>query len=107
MLVDSARGKPAVLSAQVESESVVVRPFWRTVGGSPACDAREAAAGTIDKFIHRAEMDRPVGDAILQGVVPTGVLSVATAGHRAVIPDVGKAIAPADRIVLEHRICAE
>src|SRR3984957_7394400 len=107
MLVDSVRGEPAVLSAQVESKGVVVRPFRRTVGGSPACDAREAAAGTIDKFIHRAKVDRPIGDAILQGGFPTAILGVAAAGHRAVIADVRKAIATADRIVLEHRICAE
>src|SRR5271169_1700854 len=52
-------------------------------------------------------MDRAIGEAILQGVVPTGVLGVAAPGHRAVIPDVGKGIAAAGRIVKEHHIGAE
>src|ERR1700693_2966800 len=52
-------------------------------------------------------MDRARGEAILQGVAPTGVLGVAAAGHRAVIADVRKGIAAADRIVKEHRIVAE
>jgi hypothetical protein len=52
-------------------------------------------------------MDRAIGEAILQGVVPAAVLGVAAAGHRAVIPDVGKGIGAAGRIVKEHRIGAE
>src|ERR1035438_3682254 len=52
-------------------------------------------------------MDRAIGEAILQGVVPTAVLGVAAAGHRAVIPDVRKGIGAAGRIVSEHRIGAE
>src|ERR1700683_540006 len=52
-------------------------------------------------------MDRAIRDAILQGVVPTGVFGVAAAGHRSVISDVGKGIASVGRIVLEHRIGAE
>jgi hypothetical protein len=62
---------------------------------------------TIGEFIHRAEMDRAISEAILQGVVPAGVLGVAAAGHRAVIPDVRKRIAAAGRIVKEHRIGTE
>src|SRR6202051_246779 len=84
-----------------------MRRFRRTGGGSPGCGGRVAAGRTTGEFIHRAEMDRAIGEAILQGVVPTGVLSVAPAGHRAVIPDVRKGIAAADRIVKEHRIGAE
>ena len=68
---------------------------------------RVAAARTVGEFIHRAEMDRAIGEAILQGVVPTGVLGVAAAGHRAVIPDVRKGIGAAGRIVSEHRIGTE
>src|SRR5580704_15407532 len=52
-------------------------------------------------------MDRAIREAILQSVVPTGVLGVAAAGHRAVIPDERKGIAARDRIVLQHRIGAE
>src|SRR5580658_9953066 len=52
-------------------------------------------------------MGRASGEAILHGVVPTGVLSVAAAGHRAVISDVRKGIAAPSRIVLQHRIGAE
>src|SRR5271156_7248053 len=52
-------------------------------------------------------MDRAVGEAILQGVVPTAVLGVAAAGNRAVIPDVRKVIAAAGRIVNQHRIGTE
>src|ERR1700683_25476 len=107
MLVDGVCGEVAVLSAEVESKRVVMRHFRRTVGGSPDCRGREAATRTIDEFIHRAEMNRAIGEAILQGVVPTGVFGVAAAGHRAVIPDVRKGIASVGRIVLEHRIGAE
>ena len=84
-----------------------MRRFRRTVGGSPGCGGRVAAARTIGEFIHRAEMDRAIGEAILHGVVPTAVLGVAAAGHRAVIPDVRKGIAAAGRIVKEHRIGTE
>src|SRR5580700_8905711 len=52
-------------------------------------------------------MDRANGEAILHGVVPTGVLGVAAAGHRAVISDVRKGIAASSRIVLEHSIGTE
>ena len=52
-------------------------------------------------------MARAKGEAILHGVVPTAVLGVAAAGHRAVIPDVRKGITAAGRIVLEHRIGTE
>src|ERR1700689_3534470 len=84
-----------------------MRFFRRTGGGSPTCGGRVAAAGTIGEFIHRAEMDWAIGEAILQGVVPTGVLGVAAAGNRAVIPDVRKGIAAAGRIVKEPRIGTE
>ncbi len=87
-----------------------MRRYRRTVGGSPACGGRSgrvAAAGTIGEFIHRAEMNGAIGEAILQGVVPTAVLGVAAAGHRAVITDVGKGIGAAGRIVKQHRIGAE
>src|SRR5580693_884377 len=52
-------------------------------------------------------MGRASGKAILNGVVPTGILGVAAAGHGAVIPDVREGIAAAGRIVLEHRIGPE
>src|ERR1700683_1091928 len=52
-------------------------------------------------------MDWAIGEAILQGVVPTAVLGVAAAGHRAVISDVRKGIAAAGRIVNQHRIGTE
>ena len=84
-----------------------MRRFRRTGGGSPGCGGRVAAAITIGKFIHRAEMDRAIGEAILHGGVPTAVFGVAAAGHRAVIPDVRKGIAAAGRIVKEHRIGTE
>src|SRR6204780_4930269 len=84
-----------------------MRFFRRTGGGSPTCGGRVAAAGAIGELIHRAEMDRAIGEAILQGVVPTGVLGVAAAGHRPVIPDVRKGIAATGRIVKEHRIGTE
>src|ERR1700735_1900828 len=84
-----------------------MRRFGRTGGGSPGCGGRVAAGRTIGEFIHRAEMDGAIGEAILQGVVPTAVLGVAATGHRAVIPDVGKGIGAAGRIVKEHRIGAE
>src|ERR1039458_1154470 len=84
-----------------------MRRLRRTGGGSPGCGGRVAASRTIGEFIHRAEMDRAIGEAILQCVVPTAVLGVAAAGHRAVIPDVGKGIAAAGRIVKEHRIGAK
>src|SRR5208282_6440208 len=63
MLEDDVAGKPAVVSAGVESIGVVMRRFRRTGGGSPACGGRVAAAGTIGEFIHRAEMDRAIGEA--------------------------------------------
>src|ERR1700722_3884010 len=52
-------------------------------------------------------MDRAIGQAILQGAIPTAVLGVAAASHCAVIPDVGKGIAAACRIVKEHHIRTE
>jgi hypothetical protein len=52
-------------------------------------------------------MNRAIAEAILQGVVPTAVFGVAAAGHRAVIPDVGKGIGAARRIAKKHRIGAE
>ena len=52
-------------------------------------------------------MDRAIGDAIFEGVVPTGVLGVAAPCHRAVIADVRKSVAAAGGIVLEHGISAE
>jgi hypothetical protein len=52
-------------------------------------------------------MDRTIGEAIFEGLVPTGVLGVAAAGHRAVIADVRKGVGAAGRIVSEHRIGAE
>src|SRR5579863_1467916 len=84
-----------------------MRRFRGAGGGSPSSGSRVAAARTIGEFIHRAEMDRAIGEAILQGVVPTSVLGVAAAGHRAVIPDIRKGIAAAGRIVNEHRIGTE
>src|SRR5271163_2840166 len=107
MLEDDVGGELTVFSAEVESIGVVMRLFRRTVGGGPSCGGGEAAARTIGEFIHRAEMDRAVGEAILQSVVPSGVLGVAAAGHRAVVPDEGKGIRAPGGIVNEHRIGAE
>src|SRR6202167_2570824 len=107
MLEDDIGGELAVVSAGVESIGVVMSRFRRTGGGSKGCRGRVAAGGTIGEFIHRAEMDRAIGEAILQGVVPTGVLGVAAAGHGAVVADVGKGIGAAGRIVKEHGIGAE
>src|SRR5882757_4766593 len=84
-----------------------MRLLRRTGGGGPGCGGRVAAAGTVDEFIHRAEMDRTKVKAIFHGVVPTRVLGVASAGHRAVIPDVRKGVGTAGRIVSEHRIGTE
>src|SRR6202034_3460320 len=63
--------------------------------------------GTIGEFIHRAEMDRTEVEAIFHGLIPTGVLGVAAAGHRAVIPDIRQGVRAAGRIVSENRIGAE
>src|SRR5580693_8708098 len=52
-------------------------------------------------------MHWPNCEAILHRVVPTAVVSVAAAGHRAVIADVRKGIGASGRIVLEHRVGAE
>src|SRR3984957_12944396 len=104
LLEDDVGGELAVVSAEVESIGVVMRLFPRTGGGSPSCGGRVATGRTIGEFIHRAEMDGAIGEAILQGVVPTAVLGVAAAGHRAVISDVRKGIGAAGRIVKEHRI---
>src|SRR5271163_925519 len=84
-----------------------MRLLGRAGSGSPACRGGVAAAGTVDKFVHRAEMDGPIGDPIFQGIVPTRVLGVSPAGHRAVISDIGKVIGAPGRIVLEHRIGTE
>src|SRR5580704_10722148 len=107
MLVDDVEREFAVLSAEVESIGIVMRPFRRTGGGSPGCGGRVAATGTIGEFIHRAEMDRAISQAILHGVVPTGVLGVSATGHGAVISDVRKGIAAAGRIVKEHCVGTE
>ena len=84
-----------------------MRRFRRTGGGRPGGGGGVAAAAAVDEFIHRAEMDRAIGDAIFQRIVPTGVLGVAAAGHQAVIADERKGIGAAGRIVGEHRIGAE
>src|ERR1700733_5725817 len=107
MLEDDVGGELAVISPEVESIGVVMRRFRRTGCSSPAWGGRVAAAGTVGEFIHRAEMDRAIGDAILHGVVPTRVLGVAAACHRAVIPNVRKGIRAAGWIVQEHCIGAE
>src|ERR1700678_2106122 len=107
MLEEDVGGELAVASADVESIGVVMRRFRRTVSGSEGCGGREAAARTIGEFIHRAELNRAIGEAILQSVVPTAVLGVAAAGHRAVIPDVRKGIGAARRIVNEPRLATE
>src|ERR1700677_5039818 len=104
MLEDRVGGELAVVSANVESKGAVMRRFRRTGGGSPGGGGRVAAAITIGKFMHRAEMDRAIGEAILQCGVPTAVFGVASAGHRAVIPDIRKGIAAAGRIAKERRI---
>ena len=107
MLVDDVGGELAVLSAEVESKGGVMRPFRRTAGGSPGGGGGVAAARAVGEFIHRAEMDRSIAEAIFHRVVPTGVLGVAAAGHQAVIADERKGIGAAGRIVSEHRIGTE
>src|ERR1700733_10324518 len=92
------------LCADVESIGVAVRRFRRTVGGGPGGGGRVTAGIAVGEFIHRAEMDRASDEAILHGVVPTGVLGVAAAGHRAVIPDVRKGVGAGGRIISEHRV---
>src|SRR6516162_2478406 len=49
-------------------------------------------------------MDRTIGYAILNGAVPTGVLSIAAASHQAVVTDERKRVSAAGRIVREHCI---
>src|SRR5262249_41941937 len=93
--------------ADVESIGVVLRLFRRTVRSGPVCGGGVAAAGTLDKSIHRAEVHRSVGDAILYGLVPTGGLGVTTAGHQAVVADERKRIGAARRIISEHCIGTE
>src|SRR5579863_2145659 len=87
MLENHVGGQLAVVAAEVESIGGVMRLFRRTGSGSPGWGGGVAAARTVDEFIHSAEMDRAIGQAILHGVVPTGVLGVAAAGHQAVIAD--------------------
>src|SRR5271156_1184271 len=81
-----------------------MRLLGRAASGSPACGGGEATARTIYEFVHRCDMDRPIDVAIFQSVVPTSVLSVAPASHRAVISDIGKVIGAGGGIVKEHRI---
>src|SRR3984957_7887948 len=107
MLENDVGGELAVLSAEGESIGGVMRLLRRTGGGGPGCRGGVAAAGTVDEFIHRAEMDGTIGDAIFYGLVPTGVLGVAAAGHRVVISNVRKGVGAAGRIVSEHRIRTE
>src|SRR6516225_3455196 len=52
-------------------------------------------------------MHRTIGDAILYGLIPTGVLGVAAAGHQAVVTDERKRIGAARGIVSDHRIGTE
>src|ERR1700691_763183 len=84
-----------------------MRRLRRTVGGGPDCGAGVAAALTVDEFIHRAEMDGTISEAIFHGVIPARVLGVATASHQAVIADERKGIRAAGRIVSEHGISTE
>ena len=84
-----------------------MRLFRGAGGGGPGGGGGVAAARAVDEFIHGAEMDRTKVYAIFHGVVPTGVLRVAAAGHRAVISDVRKGVGAAGRIVSEHRIGTE
>src|SRR5271166_3963626 len=107
MLGDDVGGEFAVVCAEVESIGVVMRRFRSAGGGSPGCRGRVAAGRTVGEFIHRTEMDRAVGNAILHGVIPTAVFGVAAASHGAVVPDVRKGIAAASRIVKQHRVGAE
>src|SRR5208282_4371748 len=111
MLEDGVGGELALVSAnvsaEVESPCVVMRRFRRAGGGSPACGGRVASGRTVGEFVHRAEVDRAHGEAILDGVIPTAVLGVAAAIHGTVIPNVGEGIRPASRIVKKHGISAE
>src|SRR5580698_6304619 len=82
MLGDDVGGELAVLPTEVESIGVVMRLFRRTTCGTPDCGVRVAAGRTTGEFVHRAEMDRAISDAILHGVIPTAVLGVAADGRR-------------------------
>src|ERR1700689_451301 len=84
-----------------------MRRFRRTGCGSPSLGGRVATSRSIGEFIHRAEMDRTIGEAILHRVVPSGILRVAAAGHRPVVPNVRKGIAASNRIVEQHHIGPE
>src|SRR6202789_1660006 len=107
MLGNNVDRQLAVASAQVEPIGVVMRLFRRTAGGSPNSGTCITAGRAIGEFIHCTEMNRAQDEAILYRVVPTTVVGVAAAGHRAVIPDVGKSISSARRIVKQHGIGAE
>ena len=107
-LVDDIAGDLVVACADVESIGGVMRASavrWRQ-SRFPA-----AAPSSSRQYHRRICPSRRNGpghsDAILHGVVPAGVLGVAAAGHGAVIADVGKGIAAAGRIVLQHHIGTE
>ncbi len=106
MLDDDIGGEVGVGSAKVESIGRVVRRFRRTGGRGKGGGGRIAAALAVGEFIHRAEMNRAIGDAIFERVVPPRVLGVAAAGHQAVIADERKGVGAAGRIVGEHRVGA-
>src|ERR1700679_711822 len=84
-----------------------MRLFRSTSGGAPRRGGGVAAARAVREFIHRAEMNRAKGVAVFDRLVPTGVLGVAAARHRAVIADVREGVGAARRIIGEHRVCTE
>src|SRR5258708_9932469 len=107
MLGDDVERELAVVCAEVESIGVVMRRFSRTSGRTPGRGGRVATGRTVGEFIHRAEMDRANGEAILHGVIPTAVFGVAAARPRAVVPDVRKSRGAAGWFATVHRIGAE
>src|ERR1700722_15911197 len=103
MLEDHIAGDPVRAGAEVESIGGVVRLLGRAGGVRPRAAAVGsrgiAAAGAIGELAHSAEVDGAVGEAILHGVIPTGIFGVAASGHGAVVSDVGERVGAAGRIV--------
>ena len=58
-------------------------------------------------YFDRADMDRAVIDAVLDCIIPAGVLRVTAPGHGAVITDVREGVRTPRRIVGKHRIGTE
>jgi len=68
---------------------------------------RQPAEPSAEFIQSRPKWTRAEGEANTSRLVPTGVFSVAAAGHRAVITRCEKEYGAAGRIVLEHGVGAE